>query len=377
MAFDFFYPLSEASSGTTPTTTADSGASGPDLTIDYGPGDMTWGTAASEGNGLNWTVTSAQSSDARAHAAMGSSLAAAMDGATHGCFFFKHNTFTSDYWSVAFSIEASGVSVIELQRDGTGIWSFIFQNNSLAFYNGATVLAVALDTTQASLADRIKFYTLSAGVLSQITPDGGYGGYTLPQNTAIDVVSTDTITIGNRAAVNRNGTGLIKCVGWENSILSEATIEDYLLAIDADDDTMPSAGDTTAPVLTSAVGTTTGSTTATIGATTDEANGTMYGVVTGSVTQPSVAQIKAGQDHTGAAASYASSQSISSTGAKTFSATGLTASTTYYGHIVHTDAAANDSNRLSSASFTTDAASTSKKRHGSMNRGMNRGMNGR
>lgn len=111
-----------------------------------------------------------------------------------------------------------------------------------------------------------------------------------------------------------------------------------------------------APVLTSAVGTATGSTTATIGATTDEANGTMYGVVTGSATQPSVAQIKAGQDHAGAAASYASSQSISSTGAKTFSATGLTASTTYYGHIVHTDAAANDSNRLSSASFTTDAA---------------------
>lgn len=137
------------------------------------------------------------------------------------------------------------------------------------------------------------------------------------------------------------------------------------------------AVDITAPVLTSAVGTATGSTTATIGATTDEANGTMYGVVTGSATQPSVAQIKAGQDHTGAAASYASSQSISSTGAKTFSATGLTASTTYYGHIVHADAAANDSNRLSSASFTTDAASTSKKRHGSMNRGMNRGMNGR
>jgi hypothetical protein len=116
--------------------------------------------------------------------------------------------------------------------------------------------------------------------------------------------------------------------------------------------------DATAPVLTSAAGTATGATTATIGATTDEANGTMYGVVTGSATQPSVAQIKAGQDHTGAAATYASSQSISSTGAKTFSATGLTASTTYYGHIVHTDAAANDSNRLSSASFTTDAASS-------------------
>lgn len=118
---------------------------------------------------------------------------------------------------------------------------------------------------------------------------------------------------------------------------------------------LPASADVTAPTLTSAVGTATGSTTATIGATTDEANGTMYGVVTGSVTQPSVAQIKAGQDHAGAAAAYGSSQAITTTGAKTFSATGLTASTTYYGHMVHTDAAANDSNRLSSSSFTTDA----------------------
>lgn len=118
-----------------------------------------------------------------------------------------------------------------------------------------------------------------------------------------------------------------------------------------------SAGaDTTAPTLSSAVGTETGATTATVGATTDEANGTLYVVVTTSATQPSIAQIKAGDDHTGANAVYASSQAISSTGAKTFNATGLTAETTYYAHLVHTDAAANDSSRISSASFTTDAA---------------------
>jgi hypothetical protein len=112
-------------------------------------------------------------------------------------------------------------------------------------------------------------------------------------------------------------------------------------------------GDTTAPVLTTAVGTATGSTTATVGATTDEANGTMYVVVTTSATQPSIAQIKASQDHTGATAPYAGSQTITTTGAKTFSATGLTASTTYYAHLLHTDAAANDSNRITSSSFTT------------------------
>lgn len=117
-----------------------------------------------------------------------------------------------------------------------------------------------------------------------------------------------------------------------------------------------SGGDTTAPTLSAPTGTATGSSTATVGATTDEGNGTMYAVVTASATQPSVAQIKAGQDHTGAAAVWSGSQAISTTGAKTFSATGLAAATAYYAHVVHTDAATNDSNRVSSASFTTNAA---------------------
>ncbi|HYC00358.1 MAG TPA: fibronectin type III domain-containing protein [Candidatus Limnocylindrales bacterium] len=111
--------------------------------------------------------------------------------------------------------------------------------------------------------------------------------------------------------------------------------------------------DATAPILTSATSNVTGQTTAALGATTDEANGTMYAVVTTSATQPSVAQIVAGQDHTGSAAVFAGNQAISSTGAKTFNATGLTAATAYYGHMVHRDAANNDSNRLSTSQFTT------------------------
>lgn len=121
---------------------------------------------------------------------------------------------------------------------------------------------------------------------------------------------------------------------------------------------MLASGDTTAPSLTSPVGTQTGSSTATIGATTDEGNGTMYSVVTVSGTAPSVAQIQAGQDNSGAAAAYASSQSITTTGAKTFSATGLAASTSYYAHIQHKDAAGNDSTVVTSAQFTTTSGSS-------------------
>lgn len=250
MAFEFFYPLSEATSGTTPTTTADAGASGPDLTLDYGPGDMSW-TSTAEGNGLNWTVATAQSSDARASATIGSALATAMNGITQGVLFVKHESFTSDSWSVAFSLESTGAVCIELQRNSSGLWTIIWQNISpgLNFYNGGSdVVAILFDTTQAANADRYKIYALDAGAIIQITPDTGYANNILTQNTALAVASDGTITIGNRGAVNRNGTGVIKAVGWENTLLSEATIEDYLIALDADDDTMPSAATPTSGV---------------------------------------------------------------------------------------------------------------------------------
>lgn len=111
--------------------------------------------------------------------------------------------------------------------------------------------------------------------------------------------------------------------------------------------------DTTAPVLSSPVGTKTGSTTATIGATTNEGNGTLYGFVSTSATPPSAVTLIAG---TGAA--WAGNAAVSSTGAKTLSATGLTAATTYYAHLLHEDAKGNRSAISTSASFTTDASAS-------------------
>ncbi len=118
------------------------------------------------------------------------------------------------------------------------------------------------------------------------------------------------------------------------------------------------SGDTTAPVLTSPTGTKTGSTTADGTVSTNEANGTMYAVVDTSSTAPSVAQIQAGNGSGGSAADYSGNQVISSTGVKTFNATGLTANTTYYFYFQHKDAASNDSTVSASTSFKTDAASS-------------------
>lgn len=102
--------------------------------------------------------------------------------------------------------------------------------------------------------------------------------------------------------------------------------------------------DTTAPVLSAPAGAQTGSTTANGSVTTNEASGTVYCLVSAGSTATATA-VKAS----------ALSQAVTSTGAKTFNITGLTASTQYYLHFVHRDAAGNDSVVASSAAFTTAA----------------------
>lgn len=107
--------------------------------------------------------------------------------------------------------------------------------------------------------------------------------------------------------------------------------------------------DTTAPTLTSPTGT--GSTlTSAGGVTTDEGNGTLYMVSTASASAPTKTQVKTAKDHLDATALRASNSAVSSTGAKTFSAASCTAGTRY-NHYMHEDAAGNQSNVVTSASF--------------------------
>jgi len=119
-------------------------------------------------------------------------------------------------------------------------------------------------------------------------------------------------------------------------------------------DTAPSEAPASGPVLTAGDPAVTSitQTGATVNYSTDTA-GTAYIVKTTSATPPSAAQIKAGQNHTGAAAVYAANASVAS-GARSFTTSGGSASTLYYWYIILNDGT-DDSNVLS-GSFTTSAA---------------------
>lgn len=143
----------------------------------------------------------------------------------------------------------------------------------------------------------------------------------------VDGVLRETVTDSNYTA---GGSGI-----YANSYkvrIDSMTIAD-----------LAGAADTTAPTLTSPAATATGSTTASGSVSTDEGNGTLYYLASTNATETATT-VKAG-----------SSQAVSATGTQSVSFTGLTASTTYYAHYLHRDAAGNDSAVASSASFTTAA----------------------
>ena len=117
-------------------------------------------------------------------------------------------------------------------------------------------------------------------------------------------------------------------------------------------------GDSTAPTLTTPTDAPNGSTGATGTVSTDDGSGTLYVVATTSATAPSAAQVKAGQDHLGAAASAATSKAVTTSGNQTVTLSGLSPSTTYYLHYMQEDLVPNPSLVVSGDGFITTAAAT-------------------
>jgi hypothetical protein len=161
-----------------------------------------------------------------------------------------------------------------------------------------------------------------------------------------DNIIHDPTTSPSGIAVTIDGDGI-----WNlaSTPTSDQTIASYVLhanGLSSDKATISFTADipdVTAPVLTLPTDTSTGTTTASGTVTTDEANGTLFFIASTNATE-TVAIIKAG-----------SSQSVSTSGIQNVTFTGLTETTTYFAHFVHTDAAGNNSNVSNATGFVTDS----------------------
>ena len=119
-------------------------------------------------------------------------------------------------------------------------------------------------------------------------------------------------------------------------------------------ETAGTVADTAAPVLSQVVDAADGTSAMTASVDTDEGTGTLYWVVTTSATAPDAAEVRAGQDHVGAAAVASGAQPVPVhlPGTQGISASGLTGGTTYHLHVMQEDWAGNRSAVASGDGFT-------------------------
>lgn len=187
------------------------------------------------------------------------------------------------------------------------------------------------------------------GVLGSAVPSTGddgpsliYPSLGLPYDATVEVrVVVTAMSSGVTAQINEDGSGVVTVPGngshWIDTAVYKAGAlfgaERHYINVGV-----------AAPILSAATGSAIGSTSASGSVTTDKVGGTLRRVTTTNSTE-SAATIKAG-----------ASQSVTSIGVQSFTASGLLPSTTYRHHLVHVDALGVDSNVISTAPFTTAAA---------------------
>ena len=277
--------------------------------------------------------------------------------------------------------------------DATGLWGDIQPALAYAVSNGISGAQAAWDR-MTTAPNYSSFLTDAANhPVWAVTPFAGSAPATLPQGQSIVVGATPLVSGAVVVGVAGHGVlgGAVPATGADGASLIydklvlpyDATVEVRIvvtavssgLLIQADENgaatiTVPGDGshwiDTTtykagaeflserhyinvgvsAPVLSAATGTAVGATSSSGSVTTDKAGGTLYRLTTVNASE-TISAIKAG-----------ASQAVVSAGVQSVSASGLTPSTTYRHHFVHTDAFGVDSNPISSATFTTAAATS-------------------
>jgi len=266
------------------------------------------------------------------------------------------NTSTVTSYTVVTVLNGSGANDASLSLTGSSprVFGAGLSAGKIKGMRAASVGATALGT-----GARMLTLCRIGETAEKLYYDAGNIDYS---GTALEPNYNDSGSSANYIGANGSGSNCNLDIVWQavfDKELSSSEISDLFGTLGASNSFgLVSSGDSTAPTLTSASVTSVGTTTGTGNVTTDEGNGTLYSVVSTSATAPSAAQIQAGQNHTGAAAVWAGNQAVSSTGAKTFSITGLTVSTAYYAHFQHKDAANNNSTVVTSAQFTTTTPDT-------------------
>jgi hypothetical protein len=268
------------------------------------------------------------------------------------------NDLKSKIWADGFAEpEAWTVEITDSDIPGAGGAGiacsgtpYVMDYAEMAVATNGDTAALSYDTTAPNLTSATGTAASATTAAGSVTTDEGNGTlFFLASTNATETAATVKTggATGGALAISSTGVKNINVSGLTPSTLY------YLHYVHRD-----AAGNDSARVSSSSFTTSSADVTAPTLSSTNENNGVVYCVVTTSATAPSAAQIRAGQNNSGGAAAFASNQIVSTTGTKSFSATGLAPSTAHYAHFHHRDASNNDSTVATSSSFTTAAGGT-------------------
>lgn len=222
--------------------------------------------------------------------------------------------------NTAFTEQDVTITELTAVDAGSGLAAPTF-TGTIPAKSGATTIAFAFGSPAAS-----SYFTGSSityGVSTALP-----AGLSIDSTTGIISGTPTTATVWTGAITATNSAGTISSNSFTITVVNTVT-------------------------LTTPTKSTPSSTAALIGFTTNTGSGTARAVLTHRATPPTVAQVKAGLDDTGSGTGVVvpTALTVSSTGAKSFGSAAVTSGLTYYGYIVHTDAASNDSNVLATGAL--------------------------
>lgn len=236
--------LDEAGSGTTPTEAADNTGNGNNLDVDYSSGDAVWTNIAS-GNGVDFTATVATANTA---------ILTLSDIANNGNIGSSFGSGTQQLsFIMVFDIDAGDASGPRLVQIGTDSgdgdfaigtrgsdWLFRWSKESGGsdvtypvpgggYGTGLMVMAVVIDSTETTAADRIKVY------YNNVLQTANSGTITLNESVDLDN-SAYNFSLGNRESLNRNVDGKIYYAELFTGTLTTQEVSDAHTALISDND---------------------------------------------------------------------------------------------------------------------------------------------
>lgn len=249
--------LDEASSGTGPSTAADDTGNSNTLTIDYSSGDAAW-TSIGAGNGLDYTATVATANTA---------IMTLSDISNNGNIGSSFGSGTQQLsFIMVFDIDAGDASAPRLVQIGTdggdgdftvgtrgSDWLFRWSKEvggsdvtypipSGSYGTGVMVMAVIIDSTESTAADRIKVY------YNNVLQTAGSGTIALNESVDLDN-SAYNFSLGNRETLNRNIDGKIYYAELLTGVLTATEVEDAYDALILDNDADWQGGATIVPLV--------------------------------------------------------------------------------------------------------------------------------